>query len=1062
VSDQHERRAVLRNVAACYFLSGACGLVYQILWLRKLILVFGSTVHAVSTILTVFFGGLALGSWLFGRLIDRRGAAFGLRWYALLELGVGLYAFLTLPLFDMIPNLYIPFYRASGFSTGVLVLGVFACSAMILLVPTVLLGGTFPVLSRFLIRSSKERGVMIAKLYGINTAGAMAGTILVYYVGLPYLGLVRSLVCAGVLNIGIAAICWLFDRHLRELGFRASDAPPAEEPAQAREPQGLGAWILLAFGLSGFSAMVYEVAWTRALTLVLGSSIYAFCLILAAFLAGIALGSFVAQIDLRRVPASTRQVILIEVLLGVYGIISVLLFSQLPEWFLVLWPLTGGSFSMLSVLQVGLSLMVMIIPTTLMGFLFPLVSDLVTRRFAQFGRRLGNAYAVNTLGGILGSFLSGFVLIPLLGLPWTIVAAAMVNLLAAVLVYLPSGLSQAPRRIAVSGASLAGALAVSALAVIPMWQQHAFAAGVYLNPRLFATRSLQQLQESERLVFYRDSLHTAVSVHQHGEHLFLKVGGKTDASTGIDMATQVLSAHIPLLLHPHPSSVLVIGLGSGVTLGHAGRHAVSTLDCVEIEPAVVQGARWFKAHNYGVHDDPRAKIFVADGRNFLLARDRSYDVIISEPSNPWMAGVASLFTQEFYALAKRRLAPGGIMCQWLQLYKIFPGDVKLMLKTFHEAFPHVSVWMGLPGDLLLIGSMEPHRVGFEELAGRMAAPAVREALKVVHADRPPVLLRLFLFGEREIERLTADVSWVHEDAHPSIEFNAPKALYVDRTLGTNLSGLEQFVIGADAAVEGYDPDSATLEDYKEVARYWKAQGDLDRTTGAAERVVALDQTSSDSWRTLGTLLLQQQRMLRGDAALRKAIQLNPSDAETYRLLAGTYWQEGRLDEAGEFYGRAASLEAPDGLFAEEMGRFLEQRQEYPLAAECFRSSVSQGGGDRPAVIAAWARVLRALKAWEEIEPVLRFGAAAFPSNAELRMLFGEVLADQARWEDATPWFEQALALASRHPDAYYGLARAAAARGETAEAVRCLRWTLRASPYHRKALELLQQLTKGS
>ncbi|MDP3703846.1 MAG: fused MFS/spermidine synthase, partial [Candidatus Omnitrophota bacterium] len=214
-----ETAAVLRNISICYFLSGALGLVYQILWLRQLLLVFGSTIHAVSAVLTVFFGGLALGSWWFGRLIDRREGA-GLRWYAALEAGIGLYAFATPWLFDAIQHLYIPVYRASGFSPVALTGAAFGCAALILLLPTTLMGATFPVLSRFLIRRSHERGVKIASLYGINTAGAMMGTLLVYFIGLPILGLFRTLLCAGVVNLGIGALCLAFDRHLDQLGYR--------------------------------------------------------------------------------------------------------------------------------------------------------------------------------------------------------------------------------------------------------------------------------------------------------------------------------------------------------------------------------------------------------------------------------------------------------------------------------------------------------------------------------------------------------------------------------------------------------------------------------------------------------------------------------------------------------------------------------------------------------------------------------------------------------------------------------------------------------------------------
>jgi spermidine synthase len=482
-------------------------LVYQILWLRKLLLVFGSTVHAVSTVLTVFFGGLALGSWLFGRLIDRQEGA-GLRWYAALEAVVGLYAFLTPALFAAIQRVYIPIYQASGFSPAALVGASFVCSAAILLLPTTLLGGTFPTLSRFLIRTSEERGVKIASLYGINTAGAMAGTIFVYYQGLPVLGLLCTLMCAGVLNLGIGLLCLMFDRQLEHLGFRALSRGPTPSPSLPRgESLGEVRWLFAAFAMSGFSAMVYEVAWTRALSLVLGSSIYAFCIMLATFLGGMALGSLWVERHLARGPASFRQFIYIELFLGVYGLLSIPLFSQLPDWFVSLWPLTAGSFSGLSWLQFTLSACVMMLPTFMMGALFPIVSDLVTGRFAQLGQRLGSAYAINTLGGILGSFLAGFVLIPLLGLPGAIVVAATVNLVSGFTIYVRFGRTRPfLPRLALASLVLIGVALLSERVVIPAWQQQVFTEGVYLRPEAYQNTSVQQSAAKTTLLYYRDSL----------------------------------------------------------------------------------------------------------------------------------------------------------------------------------------------------------------------------------------------------------------------------------------------------------------------------------------------------------------------------------------------------------------------------------------------------------------------------------------------------------------------------------------------------------------------------
>ncbi len=1061
-----ELAAILRNILVCYFLSGALGLVYEILWLRRLLLVFGSTVHAVSTVLTVFFGGLALGSWLFGRLIDRRGQVAGLRWYAALEAGIGLYAFATLPLFGLIERLYIPVYRASNFSPTVLVTASFLCAALILLLPATLLGGTFPILSRFLIRTGGERGTKLATLYAVNTAGAVIGTLGVYYVGLPMLGLSRTLICAGVLNLGIGGLCFLFDQHLGSLGFHrpaAAPEPAAEIRPQEDEPPASQRGLFFAFGLSGFAAMVYEVAWTRTLSLVLGSSIYAFCVILATFLAGMALGSFAVRSSLQRRRAELPDIIKLELLLGAYGLASVVLFNQLPDWFVVLWPAWGKSFATLSALQAALSAMAMLPPTLMMGALFPLVSDLATHRLSSLGRRLGSIYAINTLGGIIGSFLGGFVLIPQLGLPWAIVVAALFNLLAAASIFVTSATAaRRSVRLGLSAAVLSASVGLSAMVLVPMWQREVFAAGVYLTPGEFAHSSVREVAERPTLLFYRDSLNATVSVHQQGRILSLKIGGKTDASNGIDMGSQILAAHLPLLLHHGEAhSVFVLGLGSGVTLGHAGRYPVKRLDCAEIDPAVVEAARLFKEYNYGIHDDPRVRIYAADGRNFLLASQRPYDVIISEPSNPWMAGLAYLFTQEFYQLAKRRLAPGGVMCQWLQLYRLFPADVKLVLRTFHAEFPYVTVWSSVPGDLLLIGSQEPLEIDFARLQQQMAQPAIRDSLRMAGVERPEALLQLLWLGPRELEAVTADTPWLHQDDQPSVEFNAPKALYLDANLPLNYAGLQRFRAPVQELVHGYQPPA--VEDTAlalSLARLWLFRDEQQLAEAELRGAVARDPGSVEAWRMLGELSLQNHRLLQADAAFRRAAQAAPGDPSAFQSLGRLNLSQGRFPEALEWYGQAVRFAPENANLAAEIGDAWQGAQQLAWAAEWYRSAISLSPQPVKTLWEASARTSRRLKAWSDAEAMGRSGAQLFPGDALFDLIAGEALLEQGRLPEAVDRFQRARAVAPKAVEVYYGLGRIALAQGQAVQAVRLLREGLRHEPYHHASLDLLSRLTQ--
>jgi spermidine synthase len=918
------------------------------------------------------------------------------------------------------------------------------------------------VLSRFLIRTSGERGVKIASLYGINTAGAMIGTLLVYAVGLPMLGLFRTVLCAGILNVGIGMLCLVFDRHLEQLGFRVASAGGDGHAAGVSDATPAELRVLwLAFGLSGFSAMVYEVAWTRILSLVMGSSIYAFCIMLATFLGGIAIGSALARVDLSRYAASPRRFISLEILLGVFGLLSIPLFGQLPEWFVTFWPLVGRTWGGLLGLQCLLSAMVMVAPTLLMGYLFPLLGDIVTRRFAHFGQRLGTAYAVNTFGGILGSFLSGFLLIPVLGLPGAIICAALVNLLAGLVVFIRFGLlGSFNRRLALSAAAVVVATVLSKMGIVPLWQPRVFAEGVYLSPASYQETSVDQASRRSDLLFYRDSLNTTVSVHRQGTALFLKVGGKTDASNGIDMATQVLSAHIPLLLHPDPHRVLVIGLGSGVTLGSAGRHAVEELTCAEIDPAVVEGARFFKEYNYGIHDDPRAKIVVADGRNFLLASSQQYDVIISEPSNPWMAGLAYLFTQEFYQLAKQRLAPRGLMCQWLQLYRIFPSDVKLMLKTFHEEFPYVTVWSSIPGDVLLVGSMEPQSLSYAQLAKRMEPAGIKESLARVQMDQPAQLLQLLVLGGEQVEQVTADVQWIHQDDQPLIEFNAPKALYLDvATHELNYDGLERFRPETVEMVPDYDPSLEDAAFHRTMGNIWAARGEREKALTALEQAAALA-PDAETLIQLARIHLAKQEQLKAQQLLEESLRLDPTLATPYQLLARISLGNGQVEAAAASYRQAARRKIPDSPLAEEIGNCLHRGREWSESAEYYRSAISQGGGERQELIAAYAEVLSELKDDAMTEQALEFGISRFPNDPRFPFRLGTWLSSHGRAQEAQPLFEQALLLQPTLADAHVALGRLAAQAGDTTRAVRHLKDGLRYDPYHHEALELLYQLQK--
>src|SRR5215468_4717593 len=451
----------------------------------------------------------------------------------------------------------------------------------------------------------------------------------------------------------------------------------------------------------------------------------------------------------------------------------------MPELFLVALRRSGSAVFV----QIAVSVASLLLPTLLIGATFPCGVAVATRGVARVGADVGQAYAANTLGAIAGTVLTGFVLIPAIGVHTSIKLGILCNLLAAAALF-----ATPPRTsIAWPWGSVGAAIIGAAILFVPSWNQRVMASGpgVYANQylRRAETASLTEILRTQgEVLFYRDGISGTVSVHREGPHLALRVNGKTDASNSLDMPTQLMSGHLPLLAHRDPRAVLVIGLGSGITAGAVVRHPIERLDVVEIEPAVVEASRFFASEHGDVLKDPRVLTVIADGRNFLLTTTNRYDVIISEPSNPWISGLASLFSVEFFRIARQHLEPGGMMVQWVQGYNLRPDDFKMIVRTFRIVFPATSVWNTGRGDFLLFGRVESTPLDLTLVEKRF--PRIRADLLGIGIQAWPGTLGFFLLGEDETSRLSESAGRNTDDRLP-LEFSAPRALYLDTTTGNN-------------------------------------------------------------------------------------------------------------------------------------------------------------------------------------------------------------------------------------------------------------------------------------
>jgi spermidine synthase len=895
--------------------SGLAALVYQVVWMRRLALVFGSTTLATSTVLVAFLGGLALGAWVWGRVADRRPDGV-IALFGLVEVGTGLYGLASPWIFRGIEIVYLGLYPLLEGRPGLYAGVQFALSTLAILPPTVLMGGTVPLLARHLALGAGGTVRGVGALYGWNTVGAALGAALAAYGLLPFLGLSAAVRLAASANLVIGAVALLLDASRRrgpQQPARAGGAPGAGRVPEAglAPPDPVTVFVVLqGFGLSGLAAMTFEVAWARLLAMVMGSSVYAFGTLVVVVLAGIGAGS-VLYGRMRLGPGGhVLAFAVIELLIGLWTVVSLLIAPHMPFLFMRFFPVFRDAFGWQIAAQIGLAGLIGFVPALLWGATFPAVVGTIGPALSRVGRSIGTAYAANTVGTVAGAYLSGFVLIPAVGLRATILSGALANLLAGISVLLRASLPWKRRLPAMAPA----AAALLIVLTLPPWPREVFAAGIgFFAPRFGSVEGFTRAVAGMRLLYYRDGINSTISVDETEGQLIYRSNGKTDASTyPSDMATQLLLGHLPMLLHPAPQDVFVLGLGTGVTAAAVARYPVRRIDVVEIEPAAREAARLFDRFNQGVLDDPRLRLLVADGRNRLLAASDRYDVVISDPSDLWVAGTGTLFTIEFYRAVRARLRPGGVMIQWLHTDALAPPDLALLVGTFRSVFPRAELWTSGIGDLLLIGSTGHLNWDRAQVAGRMAqVPGVSEDLQSIGIWHPLALFAGHMLGEPRIAALALGAAGPHTDDRPVIEFRTPRLLYADTP-----PEIEAFLsrLGAPSfpRISGFDPARDLDADatyligfaYASLGRPKLGIPYMERSTAMATQRAAFFVGLANQYREVG-------RVRDAEAAYGRALALEPGNVEALVALGEVLLDEGQAGRALALAQRALRLAPND-------------------------------------------------------------------------------------------------------------------------------------------------------
>jgi spermidine synthase len=788
-----------------FFLSGAAALMYEVTWVRSLSLIFGGSHLAVSTVLSIFMGGLAIGSYIIGRYIDR--IEKPLRLYGQLEIGVALFAVLFIFLIKVYPAIYV--LLAHGEDESILYLSfvrvVFAIFALI--IPTSLMGGTLPVLSRFASYHSGRVGRSLALLYGVNTLGAVTGTLVAGFYLLRYYSVMSTLKTAIVINVVIGTAGIFLQKKASET-FGAPE-PAAEEPGEDRRtapeefPNDLPfKYILWGIGISGFCALGYEVLWTRILSIVVGSSVYGFTAMLAAFLTGIALGSKAYGLFVKIIPfkgGQTGRLIagfgIVQIMIGLSAILVTIYLRDLPDASLQL----RGYFKTLHLeifelrqwRNLLIAFMYMFVPAFFMGLAFPLAGQIHAAKKKTVGSAVGDILAYNTAGAILGSALSGYVMLYLFGIERSLQLLFVVNIGLGLLV-IASLKGSKLLRWGIMG--LAGSFLLF-LALNPdvwrIWNEKYFAIFRANQPEAFRTPELiEQALENTEVLYYGVGTEAIVSSIKikGGMQSFITNGRVEATDYPGDLQVQFTLGHLPMLLNKNPRTVLVIGLGSGMTAGATSVYpGVEKIRLVELEPKMKGVAKTFARYNHNVLDNPKLKIIYNDGRNYLLTTKEKFDVITADPIHPWFRGAGYLYTTEYFKLASQHLHEGGVICQWLPIYELTVDDLKSVVRTFRENFPYTLLWL-THWDSVIVGSNSPITLDEDELGRRIAWQPVANDLKEVMMGSAKDFLSYFTMGSEGMEEF-ARGGIINTDDNLYLEFSAPMSIGKGYLIGQNIDAL---------------------------------------------------------------------------------------------------------------------------------------------------------------------------------------------------------------------------------------------------------------------------------
>jgi spermidine synthase len=1000
-------------------------------------LIFGRGVLAVGVVLAAFMAGLALGSYLLGKSSDK--SRNPLRLYGLYEVGIGVTALGASAVLMNIAPLYIRLHEAVGDSPTALFAARFLLAFAILIVPTILMGATFPILSRIVIRQLERVGRELGKLYAVNTLGAIAGTIAAGFFLIRFFGLQGTIWTAAVGNllVGLIALAAAKRYGAAEDATVAPElkSPGAEIVSGRVLSRPVAVLLLVTFAFSGVASFAYEIFWTRSLVFLLGNTTYAFTLMLTAFLSGIALGGYAVRFIADRLKSRLHLFALIEILIGVSSAASLpLLFFIVESESMRSFVLDmAGEFGSMVMAESVVALLLMLVPATLIGATLPLMGRIFVTDLRLTGTTVGKVYAVNTVGNVAGALLPGLLILPLVGIQKGILLMAALNCCLGLVV-----LAAGWKNKVVSAAVPLGIFLLLAVAIVRM-------------PISFQFPSESQTR-NDAVLFYEEGglVTTKVWVEANLGDKLISVDGINIGGTAATDYKQQLLAHLPKLLMPSYRSELSIGLGSGILIGESARHdQLRRLVCVEISSGVLKGAEFFEKENHGVLYDPRTEIVIDDIGHFLQTTEEKFDIISADGKTTEKYSTNSFsYSKEYYELLRQRLTDGGLVIQWVPT-ALPASQYNLVLRTFLDAFPHVGLWYFPPvgrffiPNTFLVGSNVEITADPDRMSRALAVdPAAFRGMSKYGLKTAEDVLSHFIAGEKTLHRLVPPGPLNSFD-RPYYEFYSP-ADYVlswwERTAVNNrllrsmrAPDFEELVLGSGARplsvdlrrayeaeglfLEGYeaqlgDEPYATVVDLFDRAvdlaprsevlrnqfvaylmeqyRFSVWRQDYDNALGLARRAVAIYPGNAEVHENYGMILMLTQRLEEAIFELQRALELNPDLVFPRRALGVIYASQGKNSEAMASWREALSVAPNDIMTLVALGNHLAKKGS-PAVGEPYLGRAYNLAPRNPAVINGYARVLYLAGDIRSAREIVRAGGAYYEGNPAFGELRSRIL-----------------------------------------------------------------------